>query len=122
LLTPKNAALLIIDYQPIQVSSIMSMDRELLVENIVRAAKTAKAYGLPAVVSTVNVKTGINKPLIPQLQEVFPGIEPLDRATINAWEDVEFLAAVKSHRPEETPHDGVVDGSLPCLSGAGCLA
>ncbi len=96
LLTPKNAALIIIDYQPIQVSSILSMDQELLVQNIVRVARTARVYGLPVVVSTVNVKTGRNKPMIPELQEVLPGIEPLDRTTINAWEDVEFLAAVKA--------------------------
>ncbi len=96
LLTPKNAALIIIDYQPIQVSSILSMDQELLVQNIVRVARTARVYGLPVVVSTVNVKTGRNKPMIPELQEVLPGIEPLDRTTINAWEDTEFLAAVKA--------------------------
>ena len=96
LLTPKNAALIIIDYQPIQVSSILSMDQELLVQNIVRVARTAGVYGLPVVVSTVNVKTGRNKPMIPELQEVLPGIEPLDRTSINAWEDVEFLAAVKA--------------------------
>ena len=94
LLTPKNAALLIIDYQPIQVSSIMSMDRRLLVENIVRVAKIGRAYDLPIVLSTVNVSTGRSKPTIPELQDVLAGIEPLDRTTINAWEDREFVAAV----------------------------
>ena len=96
LLTPKNATLLIIDYQPVQVSSIRSMDHKLLVDNIVRVAKTGIAYGLPMVVSTVNVKTGMNKPMIPELQAVLPGVEPLDRTTINAWEDAEFNKAVKA--------------------------
>jgi nicotinamidase-related amidase len=96
LLTPKNATLLIIDYQPVQVSSIRSMDHKLLVDNIVRVAKTGIAYGLPMVVSTVNVKTGMNKPMIPELQTVLPGVEPLDRTTINAWEDAEFNKAVKA--------------------------
>jgi nicotinamidase-related amidase len=96
LLTPKNAALLIIDYQPIQVSSVMSMDRHLLVENIVRVVKIGRAYDLPIVVSTVNVKTGANKPTIPELQDVLSGIEPLDRTSINAWEDREFVAAVEA--------------------------
>jgi len=63
LLTPRNCAFVVIDYQPVQVSSILSMDPHLLVDNIVRVGKTAKAYGLPTVVSTVNVKTGVNKPL-----------------------------------------------------------
>ena len=96
LLTPKNATLIIIDFQPVQVSSIASMDRRLLVDNIVRVAKIGRAYGLPIVLSTVNVNTGINKPIIHQLQAVLDGIEPLDRTTINAWEDEEFVKAVKA--------------------------
>jgi nicotinamidase-related amidase len=96
LLTPKNSALLIIDYKPVQVSSVLSMDRQLLVDNIVRLAKTAKAYSLPIVVSTVNVKTGVNKPMIQELHQVLPGIEPLDRTTVNAWEDVEFVTTVRA--------------------------
>jgi nicotinamidase-related amidase len=96
LLTPKNSALVVIDYQPIQVDSIQSMDQELLVDNIVRVTRTAKTYDLPIVVSTVNVKTGKNKPMIPELQALLPGIEPLDRTTINAWEDTEFVAAIKA--------------------------
>jgi nicotinamidase-related amidase len=96
LLTPKNSALIILDYQPIQVSSIASMDRRELVTNIVAVAKTAKLYGLPIVLSTVNVKTLGNKPTIHQLTDVLEGIEAIDRTTINAWEDQEFLAAVKA--------------------------
>jgi nicotinamidase-related amidase len=96
LLTPKNAMLIIIDYQPVQVASIASMDRKLLVDNIVRVAKIARTYKLPIVLSTVNVNTGINKPTITQLQEVLTGIEALDRTTINAWEDEEFVKAVKA--------------------------
>src|SRR2546430_8466628 len=58
LITPKNAALLIIDYQPPQVSSIVSMDHRTLVANIVATARLAKVFALPIVLSTVNVKTG----------------------------------------------------------------
>jgi len=96
LLTPANAALLIIDYQPVQVSSIASMDRRELVQNVVAVARAAKLYGLPVVLSTVNVATGRNQPTIHQLTDVLPGIVPLDRTGINAWEDREFLAAVKA--------------------------
>ena len=96
LLTPANSALLIIDYQPVQVKSIASMDRRELVANIVAVAKTAKLYGLPVVITTVNVKTGRNEPLIHQLREVFPDIDPIDRTSINAWEDKEFVGAVKA--------------------------
>src|SRR2546425_5993992 len=58
LITPKNAALLIIDYQPPQVSSIVSMDHRTLVANIVAVARLAKVFALPIVLSTVNVETG----------------------------------------------------------------
>jgi nicotinamidase-related amidase len=96
LLTPLNAALVIIDVQPVQVSSIASMPRRTLVENVVSVAKAAKLFRLPIVVSTVNVKTGRNQPTIHQLTDVLGGIEQLDRTTINAWEDTEFRAAVKA--------------------------
>jgi nicotinamidase-related amidase len=96
LLTPTNCALLVIDYQPVQVGSIASMDRRDLVMNIVAVARTAKLYNLPIVLSTVNVKTGANQPTIHQLASVLDGIEALDRTTINAWEDAEFVNAVKA--------------------------
>src|SRR5258707_3081898 len=96
LITPKNSALLIIDYQPPQVSSIVSMDHRTLVANIVCVAMLAKVFALPIVLSTVNVKTGLSAPTIHQLAEVLEGIEELDRTTINAWEDEEFVTAVKA--------------------------
>jgi len=96
LLTPQNAALLIIDYQPTQVNSIKSMDQAKLVENIVTVTKTARAYGLPVVLSTVNVRTGVNKPTVAPLLEAVGNIEAFDRTTINAWEDVEFRKAVQA--------------------------
>ncbi|TXL80370.1 hydrolase [Vineibacter terrae] len=95
LLTPQNSAFIIIDYQPVQVNSIASMDRQLLVNNIVGACKAAVAYGLPIVHSTVNVKTGLNKPPIPQVAKALAKIPTYDRTTINSWEDVEFRQAVE---------------------------
>jgi len=96
LLTPQNSAFVIIDYQPVQVNSIASMDRQLLVNNIVGTAKAAVAYGLPIIHSTVNVQTGLNKPPIAQLRKVLAGYPTYDRTTINSWEDVEFREAVEA--------------------------
>ncbi len=93
LLTPKNSAMLIIDYQPVQVNSIASMDRQRLIDNIVGVAKAGRAFGLPIVHSTVNVKTGLNKPAIPHLRKVLGDLPTIDRTSINAWEDVEFVQA-----------------------------
>lgn len=96
LLTPQNSALIIIDYQPVQVNSIASMDRQLLVNNITGVAKIGLTYRLPVVHSTVNVKTGLNKPPIPTLRKVLADIPTVDRTSINAWEDIEFVKAVKA--------------------------
>lgn len=96
LLTPQNAALLIIDYQPTQVDSINSMNRADLIRDIVLVANIAKIYNLPVVLSTVNVATGRNKDTIPALKKVLGDIPSYDRTSINAWEDEAFYSAVKS--------------------------
>lgn len=95
LLTPENAAFIIIDYQPVQVSSIRSMDQGELVFNIVSTAKAAVTYGLPVIHSTVNVTSGKNKPPIEPIREVLAKFPTHDRTTINSWEDVEFRRAVE---------------------------
>ncbi len=96
LLTPQNAALVIIDYQPVQVTSVASMDRRALVANIGSVARLARLFDLPVILSTVNVRTGKNAPTIPQLQAILGGAPALDRTSINAWEDQDFLEAVKA--------------------------
>src|SRR5258708_13420716 len=96
LLTPQNAAFIVIDYQPVQVNSIASMERQRLVSNIIRASKAAVIYGLPIVHSTVNVQTGINKPPIAPLRKVLDKVPTYDRTSINAWEAVEFRKAVQA--------------------------
>ena len=96
MLTAQNAALLIIDFQPVQVASIASMNKRLLVANVVAVARTAKLYGVPTVLSTVNVTTGLNQPMIRPLTDLLTGVDIVDRTSINAWEDDDFVAAVKA--------------------------
>ncbi|POA27670.1 MULTISPECIES: hydrolase [unclassified Pseudomonas] len=96
LLTPENSALIIIDYQPVQVSSIRSMPRDELVFNITSVAKAAVNYNLPIIHSTVNVATGRNKPPIQELQQVLGHLPTYDRTSINSWEDTQFKQAVKA--------------------------
>ncbi|QBX41683.1 hydrolase [Pseudomonas fluorescens] len=96
LLTPENSALIIIDYQPVQVSSIRSMPRDELVFNITSVAMAAVNYNLPIIHSTVNVATGRNKPPIQELQQVLGHLPTYDRTSINSWEDTQFKQAVKA--------------------------
>lgn len=96
MLTPQNSALVIIDFQPVQVASIASMDRRMLVANVTAVARIAKLYGLPIVLSTVNVATGRNQPTIHQIVDVLGDVPAVDRTSINAWEDADFVAAVEA--------------------------
>ena len=96
LLTPENAALVVIDYQPSQFAAVRSMDPDLLLENIVSTVKTAKAFGVPIVHSTVNVTSGRQEPTVPELAELLEDNAPIDRTTLNSWEDADFLAAVRA--------------------------
>ena len=96
LLTPQNATLVVIDYQPSQFAGVTSMDRDRLLENIVSTVRTAKAFDLPIVHSTINVATGRGKPTVPELAELLDDDPPIDRTSTNAWEDGDFLAAVRA--------------------------
>jgi len=96
LLTPQNSALLVVDYQPSQFAGVQSIDRDLLLENIVSTVKTAKAFGVPIVHSTINVATGRGQPTVPELAELLEDNPPIDRTTTNAWEDGDFVAAVRA--------------------------
>ncbi len=96
MLAPGNAALILIDYQPPQVSTVESIDRLKLVNNVVALAKTAKLHDLPIILSTVNVSNGVNEDTIPELAEVLEGVKTIDRTSINSWEDQDFVDAVKA--------------------------
>ena len=93
LLSPQNAALVVIDYQPSQIAVVSSIEHELLLDNIVSVARLAKTYDLPIVLSTVNVANGQGHTL-PELKAVLSDNEEIDRTQINSWEDVEFRRAV----------------------------
>ena len=66
LITPQNAALVLIDYQPSQFATVR-VDQDLLRKNIVSTVRTAKAFGLPVVHSTVDVASGQQQPTVPEL-------------------------------------------------------
>jgi nicotinamidase-related amidase len=93
LITPENAAFLFIDYQPAQLATVRSMDHALLVKNAVSTVRAIKAFGVPVVHSTVNVASG-QGPTLPELAGLLTDDKPLDRTTVNSWEDIEFVQAV----------------------------
>ena len=96
LLTPENSALVLIDYQPGLIEGTHSISRDNLVNNVVAAAKTAAMYEMPTVISTIAVSSGYQKPTIPEVLAELPGVEPVDRDTVNAWESAEFRSAIEA--------------------------
>jgi nicotinamidase-related amidase len=94
LLTPQNAVLAMIDYQPEQYAGVASIDRAQLLANVTLLGRVATAFELPVVLSTVYVRHGM-KGTNPELREALPGVPEIDRTTMNSWEDPEFRQAVE---------------------------
>src|SRR3977135_563068 len=94
LLTPENCALLLIDHQPSQLANVNSHEPTMVINNVTALAKTAKAYGLPTILTTINAKRGGE--IFQQVQAVFPDQKPIDRTFINSWEDRRVVEAVKN--------------------------
>jgi nicotinamidase-related amidase len=94
LLTPDNCALILIDHQPQMVFGMASIDRQLLINNVVGLAKAAKIFKIPTILTTIAAKT-FSGPILSGLQEIFPDQNPIDRTSMNAWEDERVVAAVQ---------------------------
>jgi nicotinamidase-related amidase len=93
--TYEDCALLLIDYQPEMFEVIRSeTDADLVELNVRLLAKTAKALDMPIVLSTVGVGYGFNGPTVPSILAELEGLDPIDRTSMNAFEDDAFRAAV----------------------------
>lgn len=95
LLTPDSVALILIDHQPQMIFGVQSIDRQTLINNTAGLAKAAKIFNVPTVLTTV-AADAFSGPLVPQVQSVFPDIVPVDRTSMNAWDDANFRAAVEA--------------------------
>ncbi|KUO09320.1 hydrolase [Streptomyces sp. DSM 15324] len=95
LLTPDNCAVLFVDHQPQMFFGTGSSDRTAIINSTVGLAKAAKLFDVPVVLSTVAAES-FSGPLMPQLAGVFPDQKIVDRTTMNAWEDLAFVEAVKA--------------------------
>ncbi|MFE7411861.1 hydrolase [Streptomyces laurentii] len=95
LLTPDNSMMLFVDHQPQMFFGAGSGDRVAVINATVGLAKAAKAFDVPVVLSTVAAES-FSGPILPQLREVFPEHEIVDRTSMNAWEDTALVDAVKA--------------------------
>ena len=95
LIKPDDVAVVMIDHQPQMLFGVQSIDRQTLINNSAALAKTAKIFDIPIVLTTVAAEA-FSGPLIPQVQSVFPDIEPIDRTSMNSWDDENFRRAIEA--------------------------
>ncbi|MFT7541603.1 MAG: nicotinamidase-related amidase [Gammaproteobacteria bacterium] len=93
LLTPENSTLLLIDHQPQMVFGVRSHDRQTILNNVEALAKSAKAFKVPTVLTTVAAES-FSGPIIPQIKRVFPDKEIFDRTSMNAWDEPRVVKAI----------------------------
>lgn len=96
LLTSDNCCLVLIDYQPQMLFGVgSSIDRQLLVNNALLLAKGAKLFGVPTILTTVET-TSFSGQMWPQLLDIFPEQEPIERTGMNSWDTQAFRDAVEA--------------------------
>jgi len=93
LLTPDNCVLLLIDHQRFQLADVNSHEPTMVMNNVTALAKTAKAFNIPTILTTVNEERG--GLIFKTVQDVFPNQKPINRTFINVWEDKRVVDAVK---------------------------
>ena len=94
LLTPDNCVVAIIDLQPQMLFGVANFDRQSVINNNLVLTKAARVFEVPVVLSTVETKA-FSGNMWPQIQAVFPGQAPIERSTMNSWDDENFVAAIK---------------------------
>src|SRR5258706_9396789 len=94
LLTPENCVVLLIDHQPSKLANVNSHEPTKVINNLTGLAKTARAFGVPTILTTIAAKRGGE--IFKQIQAVFPDQKPIDRTFINSWEDRRVVEAVKN--------------------------
>jgi len=85
-LTPTNCQMIFIDQQPQMAFGVQSMDRQALKNNVVALAKAAKVFGIPTLITTVETAS-FSGPTYPELLDVFPDHDILERSSMNSWDD-----------------------------------
>ncbi|GAB4072547.1 hydrolase [Ancylobacter sonchi] len=94
LLRPEDSVLVLIDHQPYQLANLNSHEPQMVINNTAGLAKTAKAFGVPTILTSVIAERG--GLLFPQITDVFPGQEVIDRTLINTWQDPKVVDVVKA--------------------------
>jgi nicotinamidase-related amidase len=118
LLTPDNHVLVLVDHQPQMAFATRSIDIAELRNNVTGLAKSAKVFNVPTILTTVAEKS-FSGPIFPEIQDVFPNQKPIDRTTMNTWEDQRVVDVVQKTGKKKIVLAALwteVCGVLPVLS------
>lgn len=94
-LTAENAALILVDHQVGLMTGVRDYSTGELKHNVVALAKAARALGLPIVVTTT-ARDSMWGPTFPELVEALPGVEIIDRSSVNAYDDPRVARAIEA--------------------------
>src|SRR5580698_10942081 len=94
-LTSQNAALVLVDHQVGLMTGVRDISTGELKHNVIGLAKAAKLHNLPIVVTTT-ARDSMWGPTFPELVEALAGIEIIDRATVNAFDDARVAKAIEA--------------------------
>jgi nicotinamidase-related amidase len=94
LLTPDNCVVALIDLQPQMLFGTSNFDRQAIINNNLVLAKAARVFDVPVVLTTVESKS-FSGQMWPQIQAVFPSQKPIERSSMNSWDDPNFVAAIE---------------------------
>jgi nicotinamidase-related amidase len=120
LLRPEDSVLVLIDHQPYQLANLNSHDPHMVVNNTTGLAKSAKVFGVPTILTSVVAERG--GVIFPQVTDVFPGQEVIDRTLINTWEDPKAVDAVKATGRKQLIFAGLwteICVAMPAIQAAG---
>ena len=95
LLTPDNCVVAIIDMQPQMLFGVSSADRQSIINNNMVLAKAAQVFDLPIVLSTVETAQFSGR-MWPQLRAAYPGLDVIERSSMNSWDDANFVRAIEA--------------------------
>jgi hypothetical protein len=117
LLTPDNCVVALIDHQPQMLFGTSNFDRQGIINNTVALSKAARVFDVPVVLTTVETKS-FSGNLWPQIHAVFPDQEPIERSTMNSWDDRKFVAAIE--RTGRKQSSSLVSGPRPASPSQPC--
>ena len=118
-LDKEQAAVLLVDHQTGLLSLVRDFDPDRFKNNVLAVADLAKYFKLPTILTT-SFEDGPNGPLVPELKETFPDAPFIPRpGQINAWDNADFVKAVKATNRKQLIIAGVVTEvcvAFPALS------